>query len=454
MTLHEYIHSLKTKRITVIGAGISNRPLIKLLCSAGIDVTVCDRSEQLHPELQGLALHTQLGESYLDHLDADIIFRTPGLHPNTPALCGARSKGCEVTSEMELFLKLCPCKVIAVTGSDGKTTTTSLIASLLNAAGYHVHLGGNIGHPLLCEVDNIKREDIAVLELSSFQLHSMYLCPDIAVVTNISPNHLDIHPSYQDYIDAKKQVFRHQTSGGILVVNEDNDTAASCAAEANGAVRSFSRKHCVENGFYCENGWIVHAQSGAHQELMPTKNVSLPGVHNLENILASFTAVSDLVDGKTMTEVAQSFSGVAHRLETVRVHRGVTFINDSIASSPGRTIAGLNCFDKKLILIAGGKDKGVSFDELGPVICRHVKSLYLTGLTADKILNAVEKASESIGEKPSVHIIEDFRDTVLAAAQEAQEGDIVLLSPASTSFDKFKNFEERGNTFRKIVEEL
>ncbi len=454
MTLHEYINSLKTKRITVIGAGISNRPLIRLLCSAGIDVTVCDRSEQLHPELHGLTLHAQLGEDYLDHLDADIIFRTPGLHPNTPALCEARNKGCVVTSEMELFLKLCPCKVIAVTGSDGKTTTTSLIASLLNAAGYRVHLGGNIGHPLLCEVDSIKPDDIAVLELSSFQLHSMVLSPDIALVTNITPNHLDVHPTYQDYIDAKKQVFCNQSGSGILVVNEDNELSAECAKEAKGSVRSFSRNHAVENGFYCENGRIVYAQNGTHQDVMPAENVSLPGVHNLENIMAAFTAVSDFVGLKTMTEVAQSFTGVAHRLETVRIHRGVTYINDSIASSPGRTIAGLNCFDKKLILIAGGKDKGVSFDELGPAVCQHVKSLYLTGLTAEKILNAVQNASESVGEMPSVHIIDDFRDTVLAAAQEAQEGDIVLLSPASTSFDKFKNFEDRGNTFRKIVEEL
>ena len=454
MSLDEYIESLKNKRVTVVGAGISNRPLIKLLCANGVNVTVCDRSETLHEELQGLPIHTNLGENYLDALDADIIFRTPGLHPDAPALRKAREDGCELTSEMELFLRLCPCRAFAVTGSDGKTTTTSLVAALLKEAGYRVHLGGNIGHPLLCETPDIQPDDIAVLELSSFQLHSMVCHPDVAVITNMSPNHLDVHPNYADYIDAKKQIFRHQAENGLLVVNEDNEISLSCAAEAKGVVRSFSRRHPVQNGFYCdESGMIIQSQNGERTKLMSATKIPLPGVHNLENVLAALTAVNDLVDREAMISAVQGFTGVAHRLETVRVHKGVTYINDSIASSPGRTIAGLRCFEKKVILVAGGKDKGLSFDESGPEICKHVKSLYVTGMTAEKIRQATQNA-ENYSEALPIHVMEDFRETVLAAAAEAEEGDVVLLSPASTSFDKFANFEERGNTFRRIVEAL
>lgn len=455
MSLIEYIESLKSKRVTVIGAGISNRPLIRLLCAHGVSVTVCDRAEKLHPELEGLAVTAKLGESYLEDLAGDVIFRTPGLHPDVPALVKARENGALVTSEMEVFLSLCPCRVIAVTGSDGKTTTTTLISELLKAAGYTVHLGGNIGKPLLCETDDMKPEDIVVLELSSFQLHSMYCAPEVAVITNISPNHLDVHPDYQDYIDAKKQIYLAQRPGSKLILNADNEVTAACAWEASGEVLYFSRRKAQDKGVYLDaDGNILFTCSGEVQTVLPAAEIRIPGVHNIENMMAAFAAVSHLVDREVMCQVARTFSGVAHRLEPVRTLRGVTYLNDSIASSPSRTIAGLECFDKKLILIAGGKDKGVSFDSLGEVICRHVKSLYLTGLTAEKIRQATISAPNYSEGAPAIHVMEDFRKTVEAAAAEAVEGDIVLLSPASTSFDRFKNFEERGNTFRKIVEEL
>ena len=455
MTLKEYILNLKNKRITVIGAGISNRPLIKTLCENGMDVTVCDRAEALHPELEGLALSAKLGPDYLEDLSADIIFRTPGLHPDVPALRKAREQGAVVTSEMEVFLRLCPCRVIAVTGSDGKTTTTTLISELLKAADYRVHLGGNIGKPLLCETDEMRPEDFAVLELSSFQLHSMDCSPDVAVITNISPNHLDVHPDYQDYIDAKKQVFLHQKSDAKLILNADNEVTAACAMEAQGAVAFFSRRSVPETGVYLDREENICIRNGGSAKLiLPASEIRIPGVHNIENMMAAFAATEHLVSADVMRQVARTFSGVAHRLEPVRILRGVTYINDSIASSPSRTIAGLKCFEKKLILIAGGKDKGVSFDDLGEVICRHVKSLYLTGLTAEKIRQSTLNAPNYAEDAPTIHVMEDFRETVEAAAAEAAEGDIVLLSPASTSFDRFKNFEERGNTFKKIVEEL
>lgn len=455
MTLNEYIESLKNRRVTVIGAGVSNRPLIKLLCQAGIVPTVCDRSTELHPELAGLDLRTSLGEGYLDALDADVIFRTPGLHPDVPPLRAARKAGALFTSEMEVFMRLCPCRIIAVTGSDGKTTTTSLIAQMLRDGGYRVHVGGNIGKPLLAEIPDMRAEDIVVLELSSFQLHSMNCAPDVAIITNLAPNHLDVHPSYADYVDAKKQIFQHQRPDSLLVLNADNADTAACAPEAAGRVCWFSRQQAVENGVYlAPDGNIIRAENGCERVIMPASDIRLPGVHNIENMMAAFAAVSAFLPDEALRHTATTFAGVAHRLETVRVLRGVRFINDSIASSPSRTEAGLRCFDEKLILIAGGKDKGVPFDDLGPLICEHVKSLYLTGPTSDKIKAAVENATEYKPGAPAIHCMDNFTETVRAAAAEAVEGDIVLLSPASTSFDRFKNFEERGNTFRSIVEEL
>ena len=460
MSLKDYFASLSGKEITVVGAGISNRPLIELLADAGVSVTVRDRSgaEALgafYDNLSAKGVVFRLGDGYLDDLDGDVIFRTPGMHPFQPALRAAAEQGSVVTSEMEVFFSLCPCKVFAVTGSDGKTTTTTLVSELLKAEGYKVWLGGNIGHPLLTDADSISPEDAVVVELSSFQLHSMNCSPDVAVITNISPNHLDVHPDYQDYIDAKKQVFTHQRPDARLVLNRDNDVTAACADEAQGAVFWFSRRSTVENGaFLRDDGMLCLAKSWMVSEIVPAGEMLIPGVHNIENMLAAFAAVSGYVPADVMRDVARSFTGVAHRLEKIRVLRGVTYINDSIASSPNRTIAGLACFPEKVILIAGGKDKGISYDAVGPAICAHVKKLYLTGMTADVIEEAVKKAPEYAPGMPEIFRIDGFDEAIRAAAASAEEGDVVLLSPASTSFDRFKNFEERGNRFRKVVEEL
>ena len=458
LTLKAYLRSIAGKTVDVVGAGISNRPLIRLLGEAGIDVTVHDRADEaalgdFYKEAAALGVKFRLGDGYMDGIDGDIVFRTPGLHPGQPALRAAAARGARVTSEMELFLSMCPCRVFAVTGSDGKTTTT-VTAELLKAAGYTVWLGGNIGHPLLAEADGMKPEDVVVLELSSFQLHSMTCAPDVAVITNISPNHLDVHPSYEDYIDAKKQVFRNQKPAGRLVLNLDNDVTAACAGEAKGAVAWFSRRRPVENGAFLRDGVLCLAENGGVTEVLPAAELLVPGVHNIENMLAAFAAVAGYVSPETMAAVARRFTGVAHRLEKIRVLRGVTYINDSIASSPNRTIAGLSCFSEKLILIAGGKDKGISYDAIGPAICRHVKKLYLTGMTAGVIRAAVEKAPEYRPGCPEIYEIEGFDDTIRAASAAAEPGDVVLLSPASTSFDRFKNFEERGNAFRRVVEAL
>ena len=460
MTLEEYLKGLRGRRVTVVGAGLSNRPLIGLLADAAVDTTVCDRSDaealgSFYRQMADRGVRFRLGEDYLADLGGDVIFRTPSFLPIRPELQAAAAAGAQITSEMEVFFRLCPCPTIAVTGSDGKTTTTTVIAKLLEASGRKVWLGGNIGHPLLADVDQMRPEDAAVLELSSFQLHSMDCAPDVAVITNIAPNHLDIHRDYQDYIDAKKQIFLHQRQNARLVLNRDNAVTAACAAEANSFVWWFSRRESVSPGTYLRPDGVICVRVGQEEtEILPAAELKVPGMHNVENMMTAFAATWGLVPPEVMGQVARSFTGVAHRLETVRVKDGVTFINDSIASSPDRTMAGLACFPEKVILIAGGKDKGVPFDSLGPAVCEHVKKLFLTGLTADKIKAAVEAAPQYRPGAPQITVMEDFTETVLAAAAAARPGDTVLLSPASTSFDRFKNFEERGDLFRKIVTEM
>ncbi len=458
MRLDEYIKSIKEKRIAVIGIGVSNTPLIELLLKNGCDVTACDKSDReklgkAASELEEKGAKLRLGEGYLNELDADIIFRTPGMRPDLPELTEAVERGSTLTSEMEVFFEVCPSKIIAVTGSDGKTTTTTIIAELLTEEGYKVHLGGNIGTPLLSRADTMEENDIVVLELSSFQLMTMKKSPSIAVVTNLTPNHLDMHRDMQEYIEAKRNILRNQSDGDVLVLNLDDDITRGFADSARGKVRFFSRKKRVENGTFQEGGIIYKAGDGKSTPVIETSQIMLPGVHNIENYLAAFAAVHGLVSRDTCIKVAETFRGVAHRIELVRTLRGVSYYNDSIASSPNRTIAGLRSFNRKVILIAGGKDKGIPFDELGPEIIKHVETLVLTGVTAGQIRAAVEYAPGYDG-RPVIIEKDDFREAVLAAHDAAADGDIVLLSPACTSFDKFKNFEERGNTFKEIVNGL
>ena len=453
LTFDEYFNSLRGKRIAVVGTGVSNMPLIRLLVDHGCGVTACDMRTRgglgdTALELEGMGVDLRLGEDYLEDMHFDVVFRTPGLHPRS--LEGARKNGAVITSEMEAFFALCPCKTIAVTGSDGKTTTTTLISELLKKQGFTVHLGGNIGKPLLAGVPEMREDDIAVLELSSFQLHGMDCRPDRAVVTNVSPNHLDVHPSYDDYIFAKKSIFSRQGGECLLVLNRDNEITRSFAGEAKARVMWFSRREEVERGYSCTDGVIRRGG----EKVMDAEEIRLPGVHNVENMMAAFAAVDGLVSGENCREVARSFAGVAHRLELVRTLRGVRYYNDSIASSPTRTTAGLRSFREKPILIAGGHDKNIPFDGLAREIVERVKALFVTGETAGKIYDAVMQAEREAGGGPPAYVVDGFREAVLAASDYAGEGDVVLLSPACSSFDRFKNFVERGNTFRKIVEGL
>ena len=443
-----YFTSIKDKKIAVLGLGVSNRPLVRLLLEFGCEVTGCDRTprEMVDAEvleLERLGCKLSLGDTYLENVEAQLLFRTPGMHPGHPAIAALAARGAQVTSEMEVFFEVCPCPIIAVTGSDGKTTTTTLVSEMLKAEGKKVWLGGNIGTPLLPLVRQMKETDIAVVELSSFQLMDMTRSPGRAVVTNLSPNHLDVHKDMEEYVEAKKNIFRFQKETDLLVLNADN--AITAAFTGNGITKTFSRlgtgNVCLRDGIICRDGLDV----------LNTKDILLPGVHNIENYMAAIAVVDGLVSDDTVRHVAKTFGGVEHRIELVRIKDGVRFYNDSIASSPSRTIAGLRSFPEKVILIAGGYDKHIPYDVLGPEVCDHVKKLFLCGATAPQIRAAVENCA---GEKPEMTDCGDFESAVRAAAAAAEHGDVVLMSPASASFDQFKNFMVRGECFKKIIMEL
>ena len=449
----QYFENLRDKSIAVLGLGVSNQPLVKLLLQYGCTVTGCDRTprEKLGKEileLEKLGCTLRLGDTYLENVKADIVFRTPGMHPANPALQQLRASGAKITSEMEVFFELCPCRIIAVTGSDGKTTTTTLISEMLKAAGYTVWLGGNIGTPLLPVCNQMQPDDFAVVELSSFQLMDMERSAHRAVVTNLAPNHLDVHKDMDEYVDAKKNIYRFQTEEGLLVLNADN--AITKELRGNGTTRFFARVGKTDKGV-CLDGDMI-CRDG--KPVLNRKDILIPGEHNVENYMAAILAVEDLVDDEIICQVAKTFGGVEHRIELVRVKDGVRYYNDSIASSPSRTIAGLRSFPEKVLLIAGGYDKHIPYDVLGPVICRHVKTLFVNGATAKQIRTAVEQSPEYTRGCPCIVDCTDFTDAVNQAVAASKSGDVVLMSPASAAFDQFKNFMERGKYFKKMIMEL
>lgn len=453
--LDEFKYNVAGKNITVIGIGISNLPLIKYLVSLGANVTACDRrsAEDLgenYTELEKLGVKFNLGDGYLNNLSGDMIFKTPGMRYDVPELLKAKENGSIVTSEMEVFFEVCPSHIIAVTGSDGKTTTTTLIHKMMTDAGYKTWLGGNIGNPLLTDTEKMKENDWVILELSSFQLHTMRKSPEIAVITNISPNHLDMHKDYKEYIDAKKNIMLYQNEGDTLIVNADNQVTADIGKSASGAVKYFSRNDMADvylDGNIIKRGIV---------EILNIKDIKIPGMHNVENYMAAIAAVSGLVSKDVIVNVAKTFGGVEHRIELVRTLDGVKYYNSSIDSSPNRTINTLRVFPNKVIMIAGGKDKGIPYDEIGPALAEHVKVLILIGATSDKIQEALDAEINKTGNGKDIEVIRatSYENAVNTARSKAHDGDVVLLSPASTSFDMFRNFEERGNLFKKIVNEL
>lgn len=455
MKLQQYLQDIQKKTVAVIGAGISNMPLIRLLCDAGISVTVHDKKEanalgEQYAALTALGAKTVLGKDYLANLTEDIIFRTPGLHPRF--LEAARARGAVVTSEMELFFTVCPCRIIGITGSDGKTTTTTLVSEILRHAGHRCHLGGNIGAPLLPRVEEMQADDLAIVELSSFQLMGMQYSPSISAITNLSPNHLDYHKDFDEYVSAKTSIYSHQKAGDRLILNLDDSVSQTLPRNPASTVTLCSMRQSVSDGAYLSDGVLYLSASGQSRALLPAKEIRIPGNHNIANLLMAAAIVQDLCADEDICAVARTFPGVPHRIELVREKDGVRYYNDSIASSPTRTIAGLCSFSEKVILIAGGYDKHIPYDVLGKPICDHVKTLLLTGATAPKIRVCVEQSE--VTEKPEIYSAADLADAVQQAAALANPGDIVIMSPASASFDCFKNFEERGNTFKALVNAL
>lgn len=457
-----FFNMLRSKKVAVIGAGVSHLDLIKLLLSKGISVTVCDKSdkekfgENLFDELSALGADFELGDGYLDALlKADVIFRTPGMYFNHPTIRKARSLGIAVTSETEVFFDLCPCRTYAVTGSDGKTTTTTLISEFFKAEGNTVHLGGNIGKALLPVIESVKDCDKAVVELSSFQLLSMRESPDAALITNITPNHLNVHGTMEEYVGAKCNILCHQNAFSLAVLNLDNEETKKLAQTVRGELRWFSRREKPECGaFLREDGVLCYNERGRVTEYCHMKDIRIPGIHNVENYLAAIAVTYGEVRPETVMKVAKEFNGVEHRIEFVRELDGVKYYNNSIASSPTRVLACLAAFDQKQILIQGGSDKGISFEPMADEICRKCKALILMGQTAQKIQDAVTASPLYRDSGLKIVRVENMPQAVKAAREQAVSGDVVSLTPACASFDMYRMFEERGKHFKQCVNEL
>ena len=451
---------LRGKRVYIIGLGVSHKEMIPVLKTQGIDITVCDKSEKYEAEnkafLDDVGVKYLLVKDYPENFDeAQVIFRTPGMYYYEPVLTRARERGIVVTSETEMFFETCPCPIYAVTGSDGKTTTTTLISEMLKSAGKTVHLGGNIGKPLYARIEQVKPEDVAVVELSSFQLLSMRTSPEVSVITNITPNHLNVHKDMQEYIDAKCNILWHQDAFSRTILRRDNETTYELRRFVRGELSLFSRQQKVENGTYLrEDGYLIRVKQGAEEVLLHKDEIKIPGIHNVENYLTAIAAVGDAVDADTIRQVATTFGGVEHRIEYVRTLDGVRYYNDSIATSPTRVIAGLRSFSQKLIVIAGGYDKNIPYEPLGKDVNERVKVLILLGKTGPKIEKAVTEYPGYDPENLKIIHVSTLEEAVLAARKEAKEGDVVTLSPASASFDLYRNFEERGQHFKRLVMEL
>lgn len=459
MTAEQYMKSIRGKRVAFIGTGVSHNQLIDLFLSYGMEIIICDRKNRNEQKKRILDFEQRgakliLGEDYLKNLSADVIFRSPGVYYNKPELQELIQQGKQLTSEMELFFELCPCPIYAVTGSDGKTTTTSLIAEMLRTDGKKVHLGGNIGAALLPLVlcSEILPEDRAIVELSSFQLISMKQSPHVAVITNVTPNHLDVHGDMEEYIDAKRNILRYQSHSDRAVLSADNEVTAAMVSQVKGKALQFSRQKEVLNGAYMdEQGNLFYAENGEKEPIVHSDEIKLVGIHNRENFLAALAACRFEVSAESIREVAKAFSGVPHRMEPIGTYGGVRWYNDSIATSPTRTNAGLSSFSEKLIVIAGGYDKHIPFEPLGPVICKTVKKLIVMGDTAEKIEKAVLEAGNETEQCPEIIKVSDLPDAVEKAKEAGKDGDIVILSPACASFDRYPNFEQRGQHFKDLV---
>jgi len=458
--LEEFNNYIRGKNVAIIGLGVSNKPLIKYLYDLNANIVLFDNKdfdkidEEILDYIYKYKLKYSFGKNYLSKLVGfDIIFKSPSCRYDLPEIETEVNRGAILTSEIELVMKLTPSKIIAVTGSDGKTTTTSLIYEILKNK-YKCFLGGNIGIPLFTRISEMKPENIVILELSSFQLMGMEKSPDIAVLTNIAPNHLDIHKTYDEYIQAKVNLFKYQTKSDILVTNYDNEITKKLSKEAKAKVKFFSSKTKMENGIIYDDKIIKKCEDNLRRHILNVKEIKLKGTHNAENICAAISATEGLVSLEEQIDAIKNFSGVKHRIEYVREIGGAKWYNDSIASSPTRTIAGLQSFDEKILLIAGGYDKHLDYEPIAKHIVEKVSTLILLGQTAEKIRGVVEKELNKQNKNLNIIKVESLEEAVIRARENVKPGEVVMLSPASASFDMFKNFEERGEKFKKLVNEL
>ena len=454
---------IQGKKVAFIGAGVSHKRCIEQFVELGAQVTLCDQKKSIEDfgdyadTLRRLNVALSLGEHYTDGFAGqDIIMRTPGYEYFKPELQAAKAAGAMVTSEVELFFEFCPCEIVAVTGSDGKTTTTTLISKMFEAAGRKVFLGDNIGAALLPQLADVTPDAVAVVELSSFQLISMRRSPKVAVVTNVTPNHLDHHKDMQEYIDAKRNILLWQVPPCRAVLGYENDITRAMQSDCKGEQVWFTRLHETDRGAFlrASDDTLCYAENGVVTPVLPRAEIKLRGLHNVENLLAAIAAVWGRVPVEAMRQVGSTFTGVEHRIEPVRVLDGVTYYNDSIASSPTRTIAGLRSFDQKIILIAGGYDKKIPYEPLAPEIIAHVKTLVLMGATGPRIEKAVREHPDFDESKLTILHADNMQHAVELARSAAQPGDVVSLSPASASFDLYPNFEVRGRDYKNIVMQL
>ena len=459
--LEEFNNYIKNKRVAIIGLGVSNMPLIDYLHNLGSEIMLfnnkpIDKLDNIIlDKIYEYKIEYSFGENYLSKLNGfDVIFRSPSCRPDLPEIQREIERGAILTSEIELVLELCPGTTIGITGSDGKTTTTSLIYEILKEENLNCFLGGNIGLPLFTKISEMKPEDYIILELSSFQLMNVTKSPNIAVITNISPNHLDIHKSYDEYIQSKANIFKYQNENDLLVLNYDNQITKGFEKIAKSKVIYFSSKEKLENGLILDNGTIKECENGLRRHIINTKDIKLRGIHNSENICAAIAATKNIVSISSQINAISNFSGVEHRLEFIREINGAKWYNDSIASSPTRTIAGLNSFDEDIVLIAGGYDKNLDYRPLSNPILNKVSNLILLGQTSEKIYQAVMEQLNKNNKEINIFKTTSLEEAINKAKDVSKKGDVVLFSPASASFDMFKNFEERGNKFKQIVNSL
>lgn len=458
--LEDFNNYVRNKKVAIIGIGVSNIPLLEYFYNLSAEISIFDikQKESLNKEIaekiDKYNINYYGGEDNLNYLIGfDIIFRSPSIMPYIKELKAEHDRGAIITSEIEMVLKLSPCKIIGITGTEGKTTTTSIIYEIIKKAGYKCYLGGNIGKPIFTKIEKMTPNDIVLLELSSFQLMNINISPDISLVTNIYPDHLNIHSSYAEYQNAKKNIFKHQNENGIVVLNYDNEITRSFAKDVNSKIRFFSSKTDIKDGYVYDdiNQTIKYNKDGIGHNILTKSEIKIRGIHNYENICAALAVTEGIASREQQIEAIKEFCGVEHRLEFVRELNGVKWYNDSIGTSPASTIAALNAFEENIILLAGGSDKGLDYTEIGEAIAKNVGILILCGPTSIKIEKSTKIALNKFNKNIEIYNVSNLKEAVNLANNKSKSGDIVLLSPASASFDAFENFAQRGAKFKELV---